>query len=559
MNVSDEKIKGILLKESYISAKDLQAAEGLSKREHVPLIDYLLSKNVLTKNLLGQAIAEAFNLPYADLEIKKPAKEQILKIPEDLARKYRIVLFNFDSTNVALATDTPEPTLEYDLSKIFPGRIIHLYYALPDLIDENFGAYRKSLFARFNEIIKKEQRIAPEIVEEIISDALNLKASDIHFDPQGSELVIRFRIDGVLHEVGRIPRSLYEDLLNRIKVSAHLRIDEHRSPQDGAIHFSKAGAETDLRVSIVPSLEGEQVVVRILSSYVRSFTLGDLGVDAGYQKLLLETAKKPFGMILVTGPTNSGKTTTLYAVLKLLNNSSVSITTIEDPVEYRIPGITQIQVNPLTHLTFAEGLKSITRQDPNIILVGEIRDSETAEIAVNAALTGHLLLTTFHANDAATAIPRLLDMGVEPFLMASTMELIVAQRLVRRICHGCRFSISVSNQNMVRYYPSVAHFFPGDVTIYKGKGCSMCGGIGYLGRIAIFEFIRVTPEMKDLILQSPSTKEVWKLAQSQGSYSLFEDGIKKIRNGITTLEELLRVAPPSATPTESELNRTNHV
>lgn len=547
MNVSDEKIKEILLKESYISATDLQAAEDSSKKEHIALVDYLLSKDVLTKNLLGQAIAEAANLPYADLEIKKPIREQILKIPEDLAKKYRIVLFNYDSSNIALATDTPEPNLEYDLSKIFPGRIIHLYYALPDLIDESFGAYRKSLFTRFNEIIKKEHRIAPEIVEEIISDALNLKASDIHFDPQESELLIRFRIDGVLHEVGKIPRALYDDLLNRIKVSAHLRIDEHHSPQDGAIHFSKEGSDVDLRVSIVPSLEGEQVVVRILSSYVRSFTLNDLGVDADNQRLLVETAKKPFGMILVTGPTGSGKTTTLYALLKFLNNPSVSITTIEDPVEYRIPGITQIQVNPLTHMSFAEGLKSITRQDPNIILVGEIRDNETAEIAVNAALTGHLLLTTFHANDAATAIPRLLDMKVEPFLMASTLELIVAQRLVRRICHGCRFSISLSSQDMGKFYPSVASFFPDVTTIYKGKGCSLCGGIGYLGRIAIFEFVRITPEMKDLILQTPSTKEVWKLAKSQGSYSLFEDGIKKIRNGITTLEELLRVAPPENT------------
>lgn len=549
MNVSDDKLKEILLKENYISAEDLKAAEDSSTKEHIPLVDYLLTKNVLTKNLLGQAIAEAFNLPYADLEIKKPTKEQVLRVPEDLAKKHRIVLFSYDQSNISLATDTPTENLEYDLSKVFPGRIIHIYYALPDLVNESFSAYRKSLFTRFDAIIKNEKRIAPEIIEEILSDALNLKASDIHFDPQGADLVIRFRIDGVLHEAGRIPRSLHGDLLNRIKVSAQLRIDEHQTPQDGAIHISKGNIDTDLRISIVPSLEGEQVVIRILSSYVRSFTLGDLGLSLIDQKTLLEITRKPFGMVLATGPTGSGKTTTLYAILKMLNNPSVSITTIEDPVEYRISGITQIQVNPQTDLTFAKGLKSITRQDPNIILVGEIRDRDTAEIAVNAALTGHLLLTTFHASDASTAIPRLLDMGVEPFLMASTIELIVAQRLVRKICHGCRYSISLNLQDLVKYYPSVSNSFSETTTIYKGKGCSLCSGIGYQGRIAIFEFIRVTPEMKDLILQSPSTREVWHLAKSQGAHSLFEDGIEKVKNGITTFEELLRVAPPPSNHT----------
>lgn len=546
MNVSDERIKEILLKENYITASDLEQAQNFAKKEQISLADYLISHEVLTKNLLGQAIAEAFNLPYADLELKKPTKDQILKVPEDIARKFRIVLFGFDQFNIGLATDNPVPTLEGELKKIFAGRIIHLYYALPDLIDESFLAYQKSLATRFNEIIKQAGRIAPEIVEEIISDAMRLKASDVHFDLQGKELIIRFRIDGVLYEAGRISRDLYNDLLNRIKVSAHLRIDEHNTPQDGAIHIGNDGIEVDLRVSIVPSLEGEQVVIRILSAYIRSFSLNDLGLKSSDQRVLLESAKKPFGMILVTGPTGSGKTTTLYAIMKMLNNPSVSITTIEDPVEYRIPGITQIQVNPQTDLTFAKGLKSITRQDPNIILVGEIRDEETAEIAVNAALTGHLLLTTFHANDAATAIPRLLDMGVEAFLMASTLELIVAQRLVRKICGSCRFSISLTPQDLANHYPALASYFPEATTVYKGKGCPVCSGMGYVGRIGIFEIIRITPEMKDLILKSPSTREVWQLAKSQGSASLFEDGITKVKNGVTTLEELMRVAPPTS-------------
>ncbi len=247
----------------------------------------------------------------------------------------------------------------------------------------------------------------------------------------------------------------------------------------------------------------------------------------------------------MVGPTGSGKTTTLYALLKTLNRPEVNITTIEDPVEYRIPSINQIQINTQTNLTFAKGLRSIARQDPDIILVGEIRDLETAEIAVNAALTGHLLLSTFHANDAATAIPRLLDMGIEPFLLASTLEIVIAQRLVRRICEFCRYSVTKKREEFKDILSDIEHYFPKiTATLYQGKGCSTCGGTGYKGRIAIFEFIVMTPEMQDLFLKNPSTKQVWELARAQGAHSLFEDGFTKVKQGVTTLEELLRIAAP---------------
>jgi type IV pilus assembly protein PilB len=246
-------------------------------------------------------------------------------------------------------------------------------------------------------------------------------------------------------------------------------------------------------------------------------------------------------MILVTGPTGSGKTTTLYSLIKLLNTPDINITTIEDPVEYKIPGINQIQVNSRTDITFAKGLRSIARQDPDIILVGEVRDKETAEIAVNAALTGHLLLSTFHSNDAATAIPRLLDMGIEPFLMASTLELIIAQRLVRRICETCRTSYE---EKFVGRNAVARNYFSAGVTLYKGKGCPACNGLGYRGRTAIFEFIAISREMKDLIMGRPSTEEIWSLARKGGSVSIFEDGVKKVESGVTSLEELLRVAEP---------------
>ena len=300
-----------------------------------------------------------------------------------------------------------------------------------------------------------------------------------------------------------------------------------------------------MRVSVIPVLDGEKITIRLLAEYVKGFTFSDLGVSGKDQEVFMSAAKKPFGMILVTGPTGSGKTTTLYALLKMLNNPAVNITTIEDPVEYKIPGVNSIQVNPQTNLTFAKGLRSIVRQDPDIILVGEIRDLETAEIAVNAALTGHLLFSTFHANDAATAIPRLLDMGVEPFLMASTLELVIAQRLVRKICDQCRVSFTPKAEELDKTFPDTKKFFPKSLpTLYKGKGCKNCGNTGYKGRTAIFEFIEVRGEMRELILKRPSTQEIQELARKNGSLSLFDDGLEKVKNGITTIEELLRVAMP---------------
>lgn len=383
-------------------------------------------------------------------------------------------------------------------------------------------------------------------MEEIFEDALVYRASDIHFEPQHKDIIVRFRVDGVLHEAGRIPKEYYENILNRIKVKSGLRIDEHFVAQDGSLRHEKDGMMIDMRTSVVPTIEGEKVVLRVLAAYVQEFTLGNLGLSQLHQQLLKASAEKPFGMILVAGPTGSGKTTTLYALVKLVDSPDVNITTIEDPVEYKVQGVNQIQVNLQTNLTFAKGLRSIVRQDPDIILVGEIRDNETAEISVNAALTGHLLYSTFHANDAATAIPRLLNMDIEPFLLASTLEVIVAQRLVRKICDNCRYSVTKKSGDFdTAQLKSAAPYFPDkSITLYQGKGCEACGQTGYKGRTAIFEFIHITTEMQNLILRSPSTQEIWQLARKEGSQSLFEDGVFKVKTGITTLEELLRVAEP---------------
>lgn len=457
-----------------------------------------------------------------------------------------MILFEEGAKEVVIATDTPDNIHLIDKIKIlFPKKKVSLAYSLEEDIEAALGKYRKTLATRFSQIIKDQKSVAPEIIEEILTDAVSFRTSDIHFEPQEKEVVVRFRVDGVLHEAGRIPKEYYENIVNRLKVQARLRIDEHYAAQDGAIRFVRDGRLIDARFSLIPTLDGEKIVLRLLADYMRSFALSDLGLLGDSQKLLEISAKKPFGMILVTGPTGSGKTTTLYAVLRTLNDPEVNITTIEDPVEFKISGINQIQVNQQTNLTFAKGLRSIVRQDPDIILVGEIRDQETAEIAVNAALTGHLLLSTFHANDASTSIPRLIDMGIEPFLLSSTLELIVAQRLARRICESCRYSINVKTSSLEKTLPQAKKYFGKEnVTLYKGKGCPNCSGTGYKGRIGIFEFISINPELQELILKNPSSQQIWEVAKRNGAISLFEDGLEKVKNGLTTLDELLRVANP---------------
>jgi type II secretory ATPase GspE/PulE/Tfp pilus assembly ATPase PilB-like protein len=434
------------------------------------------------------------------------------------------------------------------MTEIFPKLKISITYTLSESINEALSLYQKGLEASFNKIIETKGKTAPDMVNEIIDDALSLRVSDIHFEPQEKEVIIRFRIDGVLHEAGKIPAEYYENVLNRVKVLAKLRIDEHFSSQDGAIRFTSTeqSRAVDLRVSIVPTLDGEKIVMRVLSSYIEDLTLGNIGLSVELQTQILKSASKPFGMILVTGPTGSGKTTTLYSLIRMLNTKQANITTIEDPVEYKIQGVNQIQANSQTNLTFAKGLRAISRQDPNVILVGEIRDFETAEIAVNAALTGHLLLTTFHANNAATAIPRFIDMGVEPFLVGSTIELIIAQRLTRKICENCKTSREVTKKEIDKLGPDISKYFPNQsYNLYKGKGCNTCSNTGYRGRVGIFEFIKSSPDLQDLISKGePTTKDIAELAKKQGFKSMFEDGIEKVKAGMTTIEELVRVVNP---------------
>ena len=543
--LDDAFIKDALLKGQYASPEDIAKAERYAAAHHAPLTEYFFNEELLNKGLLGNAIAEALGLRYIDLSQNPPDKEVLMKIPKAFAEEHRVILLS-EAAEVSVATDTLDmAALQAAVAPLFPNKKIVPLWTFGSDLERTFPLYKEALAVRFTEIIKREQKVAPEIVEQIVEDAILLRASDIHLEPQETEVLVRFRIDGVLEEAGTLPKPQFENIINRIKIEARLRIDEHMKAQDGAIRYRKGPTSADLRVSIIPTVSGEKVVMRILGEYLRTLTLADIGLSQKHQALLTDIANRPYGMILTVGPTGSGKTTTLYSILRMLNDSSINVTTIEDPVEYRIGRVNQVQVNEATGLTFANGLRSVVRQDPDVILVGEIRDLETAEISVNAALTGHLLLSSFHANDAATVVPRMLDMKVEPFLLASTLSVIVAQRLIRRICTHCKVSETVTVASLITQFPKLQPFLTGtELVVYKGKGCKKCNNIGYKGQLGIFEFIEVTATIEEVILRDPSSEAIEAAARTEGSRSFFEDGLEKVLAGATTFEELLRVALP---------------
>ena len=377
----------------------------------------------------------------------------------------------------------------------------------------------------------------------IVENAFSLRASDIHIDPGPETVRVRLRIDGVLQEAHILPKSIHSEVISRIKILAGLRTDEHQAAQDGRFRIVLESAGTiDVRVSITPTYYGENAVLRLLSDQAQEFTLASLGFSKGNQEKILRAISKPYGMILATGPTGSGKTTTLYTILKSLNVPEVSIVTVEDPIEYAIEGIEQIQVNSRTSLTFANGLRSILRQDPNIIMVGEIRDAETAGLAVNTALTGHLLLSTLHTNDAATTLPRLLDLKIEPYLIASTVNVAIGQRLVRKICQYCKTEKKITP----REFQSLKPVLPLKSTnkqqvFYFGRGCEKCNHSGYQGRIGIHEVIIIDKAIRNAILRKASASDIRSIAAKGGMITMVEDGFAKAKAGITTIEEVLRM------------------
>ena len=409
---------------------------------------------------------------------------------------------------------------------------------------EDFGEDdRRRLFTEIEEIgdLLDDTSDSPVIrlVNLMFAQAIRDNASDIHIEPYQNHVRIRERLDGILHDMLSPPRQVQAALVSRIKIMARLNIAEKRLPQDGRIELKVADREIDVRVSTLPTAFGERVVLRLLKKSSVLLSLSDLGMPEDRLAPFAAAVKAPTGIILVTGPTGSGKTTTLYAALTAINTTDINIITIEDPIEYRIDGIGQVQVNPKIQLTFASGLRSIVRQDPDVILVGEIRDVETAEIAMQSALTGHLVLSTLHTNDAAGAITRLRDMGIEPFLLASSLNVVLAQRLVRIICSSCREEYRPSAEMWRRIGMEPGHFVGG--TAYRGRGCERCLHTGYRGRCGIFELLPMNAEMKDLVLRTADANEIRRKALADGMVSLVEDGRRKVLQGITTIEEVYRV------------------
>lgn len=382
-----------------------------------------------------------------------------------------------------------------------------------------------------------------ELLDNIVENALKLKASDIHIEPKIEYLLVRYRLDGILQDIKRYDKKYEEPLIFKIKVNARLRTDEHFAPQDGRISFPFA-EKLDTRISIIPTSTGEKVVIRLLTQGGRSFSLEALGFRARDLEIVRKNILKPYGTILSAGPTGSGKTTSLYSILKELNSRDVNITTIEDPIEYEISGVNHVQINTKAGLTFEKGLRALLRQDPDVLMVGEIRDSETAEIAINAAMTGHLVLSTIHTNDAITTVPRLIDMGVEPFLVASALNVVMAQRLARKLCDKCKIKVQLSAQNreaLKKFRPDLFVLLKEGEVMYQAKGCSECGSSGYKGRVGLFEIFEVTEDVRKIILENADTDKIFDIAREQGLTLIVEDGVLKIREGLIDLQELLRV------------------
>jgi len=537
------------------SAERARAFLGQGK----PLEDALLASDGLTEEQLLRYLAETFELPYIDLEKQPPTKEFLQQFPLRVLVHHNILPIDEEGGIVRVATSRMSETPGVDELRLLSGKACSIALAPAAEIQR---AMRKlvgvgadtlqSLDAEAgiqvidnegeNDLDSTEAAHDASIIKfvnQILSEAIESRATDVHIEPFEDQLRLRYRIDGVLVEAN-VPASIrrfHAAIVSRIKILSHLDIAEKRLPQDGRIKLKLSGAEIDVRVSIIPMIHGEAVVLRILHRGTTMLGTEKLGMAKRDSHIFHEALQMPHGIVLVTGPTGSGKTTTLYAALSAINDVERKIITVEDPVEYQLRGVNQIQVSHKTGLTFAAGLRAILRHDPDVVLVGEIRDKETAEIAVQASLTGHLVFSTLHTNDAPGAAPRLIDMGVEPYLVASSLEVVLAQRLVRVICEKCKEPLPADQQKRIR-----AQFADkiGDNELYHGKGCRACNNIGYRGRQGVFEMMAVTDQVRTLILNRAPSHEIRKAAVKDGMNSLRDDGWRQVRAGRTTVDELMQ-------------------
>lgn len=568
MNISPKIILDQLLKNGIITKEDAEKIEVGMLQKNKDIQNYLYSETSISRFEVIKAIAESQNLDFVDLSTT-PVEPQVLGfVPESISRKFSIIPYRYDQTEETIYLGTSDPfdtSISDFLSKKTGKKIVLVFADRNEILRVIDSAYSQGLSPEVRdalqefkpETLSKNENLATnnlheapiaKIVSTILEFAIKSRASDIHIEPLETKTHVRYRIDGILQEKLTLPKSIHEALVSRIKILSEMKIDEKRIPQDGRFSFNISEEEVDLRVSTLPTVNGEKIVMRLLKKTGGIPTLIDLGLRGSPYRDLEEAISKPYGIILVTGPTGSGKTTTLYSLLSRLNKPSVNIVTLEDPVEYQLPGVNQVQINPQAGLTFAAGLRSFLRQDPNIILVGEIRDKETTQLAIQAALTGHLVFSTLHTNDAATAIPRLIDLGAEPFLIVSVLNASVAQRIVRKICRTCasKYTPPIEMQNDIKTVLGdllPKKYLDGEPMIFsKGEGCIECNRTGYLGRIAIFEVLKVTPIINTMILKHAGAKEIETQARKEGLIGMKQDGYLKVLDGLTSVEEILRVA-----------------
>ncbi len=562
----------IIVKENnLLNEKQLISYVESSKKNGENVEDLLIRDKFVTPVALYEMVAKFYKLPFIDLKVKTIRPDVLSLVPEITAQAHKTIAFDKTDTELLIAgLDISNMELCDFLAKKTELKI-KLHITTPEGIQEGLKHYHKGLNAEFkelesenkdNESSDKLKTLAQDlpvvrVVDTLLEYAYLEKASDIHIEPLEKEVIVRYRIDGILKKVMTLPKAIHAGVVARIKILSNLKIDEHRLPQDGRFKIKTNEYQVSFRVSIIPTFDGEKIVLRLLPDTNQTLTLKQLGLLPQALEILERNIYKPHGMILVTGPTGSGKTTTLYTIIGVLNKPEINISTVEDPIEYRMPGVNQSQIQPKIGYTFASALRAFLRQDPNIILVGETRDTETAEISINAAMTGHLVLTTLHTNDAVTAIPRLLDMNIPTFLLASTINLIIAQRLARKICKNCIESYNLDKKTitelekqfdldkvekslMSRGYLSKDQNIR-SILFFRGKGCQICNNTGYKGRVGLYELLEVNTEMSELILQKASREQLESTAIKNGMTTIMQDGFIKAKFGDTTIEEVLRV------------------
>ena len=560
------RLKELLLKAGVIDAEAFSTVEEEANRKRQNVIDLLISKGLLNKDYFYVLLADAIGVPRINLGDVKIDEGVMNLIPEDVARQRGVILFGKLPSGVfqaAMEDPTDLETIDF-LNLRLHGKI-EPYLATDEDLNRGFLLYHERITQDFKKIIEEsikeslhlkvvgDLKQAAEdipivaIVDNLLSYAISSRSSDIHFEALDDVILVRFRIDGVLHEIIRMPKQIHPAITARIKILSGLRVDEHTHPQDGRFRYKLGENLIDVRVSIIPTFYGEKVEMRLLNAAQKPISLAEIGMFDDTIKFIKEGIAKTYGMVLVCGPTGSGKTTTLYSIMNILNRPEVNIVTIEDPIEYDMRYVNQTQVNVAAGITFASGLRSILRQDPNIIMVGEIRDTETANISVQSALTGHLVLSSIHTNDAPTAIPRLIDIGVPPFLVSAVVNVICAQRLTRRIHIDCVESYTPDSEMRKSFEREIKGLGVSSETqipktFYRGKDCSACNFTGFLGRVGIFEAMEVTEEIRKVITgENLNLDSIRELARKQGMVTMLEDGLRKVQLGITTIEEVFRV------------------